>query len=351
MADLEDLSRANSIPAEDRDNVLDDVRAAFNEHKELAEKLVNSPPAEESAADKAERLRDEHGKFVAKPTVEQQPEGAAPEPKITDADPVPGKIEQPSNAAELPKTWSADAKAEWSKLPPAVQQAVLKREAEMDAGGRQWSEQRQTYERVLSPVAELSRQNGLSTEEGLQRLLSVEHRLQTDGPNMIRELAQAYGVDLAALANGTQQPPTQRAAPQFDPNQIPILVNHTLQQELARRDEQAALQTQISTFASQPGHEHFEAVKVKMGRLLETGEATSLQDAYDQAVWANPSTRATLQAAQQSAPSAEKNAKARKAAVSINGSPRGAAPVNRVNGNGTIEDDVRAAWAQHSGQG
>lgn len=349
MADLEDLSRANSVPAEDRDNVADDVRAAFNEHKELAEKLVNDPV--ETPAAKATRLRDEAtGKFVAKDSTVEQSQTAAPDAKITDADSVPGKIDQPSTAGELPKTWSADAKAAWSTLPPAVQQAVLKRESEMDAGGRQWSEQRQAYERVLSPVAELSRQNGLTTEDGIQRLLSVEQRLQTDGPNMIRELANAYGVDLAALANGTQQPQVQRA-PQFDPNQIPILVNQTLQEELARRDQQTALQTQISAFASQPGHEHFDTVKVKMGRLLETGEATSLQDAYEQAVWANPSTRSAMQAATQQAPSAEKNAKARKAAVSINGSPRGQAPVNRVNGSGSIEDDVRAAWNQHSGQG
>ena len=330
-----------------REDVAGDVRASIASLSDLGDKLKEPAPVTETVEQKAERVRDESGKFVAKDKVDA-PVAAAPK-EITDADQPTEKPVQQSRADGPPRGWSADEKATWSTLPPAIQAAVSRRESEINEGARQWSEQRQTYERVLSPVAELSQQNGLSVEDGITRLLTVERRLASDGPNMIRELAQAYGVDLVALVNGSPQPQPQQAAQQFDPNVIPQLINQSLSQALAQRDEQTALQRTIDDFQRQPGHEHFAEVKVLMGHLLTSQQATDMQDAYDKAVWANPATREKLQSLQAS-PQIANVAKAKKAAVSLNGSPRGAAPVNR-NGsvNGSVIDDVRAAFASARG--
>lgn len=321
-----------------REDVAGDVRASI---AELGDKLTKEPPANETETQKAERLRDESGKFVKSDKVDA-PVAAAPKP-ITDADQPSEKPVQPSPAGGPPRGWSADEKTAWSALPPAIQAAVSRREQEIDAGARQWSEQRQTYERVLSPVAELAQQNGLSVEDGLTRLLTVERRLASDGPNMIRELAQAYGVDLTALVNGSPQPQPTQAAQQFDPNVIPQIVNQSISQVLAERDQQNALQSTIDTFKAQPGHEHFDSVKVLMGNLLKTEQAADMQEAYDMAIKAKglyvaPAAQIDLTAT-----------KAKKAAISLNGSPRGQAPVNRANGSaGTVMDDVRAAFAAHA---
>ncbi len=347
MAD-DDLEQPVEISQ--RESVADDVRAALEQVStaDLGEKLTKDAPVNETVEQKAERLRDESGKFVAKDKVEA-PVTAAPKP-ITDADQLGEKPAQPSNAGGPPTSWSADAKATWSTLPPAVQAAAIKRDAEINEAGRQWSEQRQTYERVLNPVAELSRSNGLSVEDGITRLLTVERRLASDGPNMIRELAQAYGVDLTALINGTPQPENRQAAPQFDPNIIPQIIDQRLNEVLSARDQNSALQGQIDTFAKTPGHEHFGEVKVLMGHLLKSEQATDMQDAYDKAVWATPSVREKLMAAQTAAQNPQKEAiTKRKAAVSLNGSPRGQAPVNRQQTNGSVLDDVRAAVEAHGG--
>lgn len=328
-----------------RETVADDVRAAIAQ-AELGDKLANDDTVTETTEQKAERLRDEQGKFVAKDKVEQR---TAPD-KITDAD---QPIEQPvqhSRADGPPKGWSADAKTEWSNLPPAIQAAVSRREQEIDAGARQWSEQRQAYERVLTPVAELSQRNGLSVEDGIQRLLSVESRLASDGAATIVELAQAYGVDLVALVNGTPQPQRQQS-PQFDPNTIAQTVDQLLEQRLAERDQSNAIQSTIQAFASAPGHEHFDEVKQLMGHLLKSQQASDMQDAYDKATWANPSIRTQLIATQsQPADQGRANQTRRKAAVSLNGAPRGTPAVSRPNGSaGAVIDDVRAAFEQHAG--
>ncbi len=346
MADEPELQ---TLETPERESVADDVRAALEQvsKADLGEQLIKEPPANETESQKADRLRDESGKFVRADKVVAQ---SAPKP-ITDADPAQGNSVAPSSALEVPKTWSAEAKTEWLKLSPAVQQAVLKRETEIDAGGRQWSEQRQAYERVLSPVAELSKANGLSVEDGITRLLTVENRLASDGPNMIRELAAAYGVDLTALVNGTPQPEKQSAAPQFDPNVIPQIIDQRLNEALTERDQITALKQEISTFSAAPGHEHFADVQVLMGHLLKSGQASDMQEAYDKAVWATPSVREKLLAAQTAQnPAKDANAIRRKAGgVSLNGAPRGQAPVNRQQTNGTVLDDVRAAVEQHGG--
>ena len=349
MVDLE-----NEVPLDQstRESVSDDVRAAFELHsKDLGDKLADMPAADETATEKADRLRNERGQFVAKDQVEQ-PAGA-PDPKITDADPSVDKQAQPSTApVSIPTSWSADAKAEWSKLSPAVQQAVLKRETEINEGGRQWSEEKQRYETALAPVAELSRQNGITTEDGLQRLLTVEYRLKADGPRMIAELANAYGVDLAALVNGTQQPfPQPQAIQQFDPNTIPQIVN----QAIAEREQQGRLSQTIEQFSTakdqtgQPLHPHFEALKARMALLLKNEEANDLQDAYDQASWSNPDIRAQLQqAATPQAVQRTQVARSRAAAITPKGAPRGAPPVSRSGSAGSVIDDVRAAFEQHA---
>lgn len=367
MADLEENAVIEPPEVTTRESVGDDVRAAWEQHsKDVAENLSNTPA--ESAADKAERLRDERGKFVAADKNKVEP-GAAPEVTI-DADRVPGKENQPSTAGDLPKTWSADAKAEWSKLPPAVQQAVLKRESEIDAGGRQWSEQKRSYEQALAPVHTLAQQYQMPHADVVARLVSVEQRLAdpAQAPQVINELIHAYltakGIRFAPATqtNGNQQPQSPQAV-QFDPNRLIQTLEQRFDQKLQAREEQqrasAEVQTILGDFGSQKDaagnlkYEHFgdRSVKVRMGHLLENGEATSMEDAYDQAIWSLPTIRSKL-TAQAAAPvnGRAQTARARSAAVSLNGAPRGAAPIPRGNGsNGSVVDDVRAAFAQHSG--
>lgn len=313
------------------DDVHADVRAAF-------ESL--SKPTDAAEAAPTERARDEAGKFAPKDELQQAD-------KVSDVDPAEGKPQQPSPAVEAPTSWSADAKAKWSSLDPSIQAEIVRREQNMHEGGQKWSEEKKRYEELVSPVREAAKRNGIDETEGIKRLMAAQDYLDRDPVSALQWLAQAYGVDLQNMTA------TQQARPQADPmlsqlNQKVSYLEETLQQQA-----QKELQAQVDAFKSQPGREHFEEVKKTMGNLLMSGLAQDLAEAYDKAVWQTPSVREKLIAAQtanqQSAADKAKQqaAQAKKAALSLSGSPTsGAAPVPKQDYE-TVDDAARAAARAH----
>ena len=329
------------------DDIAADVRAAAEEvsTRALGDKLATEDSSSSGAPEAAQdRPRDASGKFVK---VEAQ-ETAAPEQEVTDADQNTEQPAQNSNSATPPSFLSAEAKAVWSQTPSAIQAALLKRDADANEGGRQWSEQRQQIEQAIAPLHQLSQQNGIDWQEGLNRLLNVESGLRDPrtAAQTVATIAQAYGVDLRALVNGSPQP--QRQQPQFDPNIIPQLVERQVTEKLTAYQQDQALNGEIQQFATARGpdgqvtHPHFESVKATMGLLLQNGQAQDMQEAYDKAIWLSPETRPQ--------PSVQANSqqqvqKAKRAAVSVNGAPQNG-QVSKANGfdaNTSTRDDVREA--------
>lgn len=335
------------------DDVRADVLAAIQQLKSDPETPAPDTGAEPAAATSEvdaspERPRNERGQFIkADGTVDTEAEAAR---TVPDADPAPDKLEQPSTAVEPPKSWSADVKAEWSKLPPAVQQAVLKRETEINEGGRRWSEEKRQYDEVLSPVRGLAQQHGVDERETINRLLSANEWLERDPKGALAAFAKAYGVDLNAPTNSNA--PQRQADPRIAQlHQEVSGLKTTLQQR-----EIAEASSAIESFASSPGHEHFETVKARMGQLMEAGQATSLNDAYEQAIWLEPTIRPQLIAAQTASDLAARRAsekatadKARAGALSLNGSPVGGPAPQAQPEYETVRDAVKAAWRQHAG--
>lgn len=328
------------------DDVRADVMAAFAQH---AAETPEPAAAQPEPAQTQERARNERGQFIrADGSVDPD---QSPAVTLPDADKPSEQVEQPSTAAEPPTSWSADAKAEFVKLSPAVQQAVIKRESEISEGGRRWSEEKRTYDDMLTPVRAAAQRAGVDERTGLQKLIAANDYLERDPQNAILWLAQTYGVDLS------KQPAEQAKAPTapVDPvvRQLHQQVS-TLQQSIEAR-ETAELQQTINQFASQPGHEHFETVKADMGVLLQSGRAKDMQDAYDKAIWANPDIRSKLIADQNATAAAARKTqeqattdKAKRGAISTSGSPTGGpAPAATFQGD-TVEDAVRAAFRQHA---
>jgi hypothetical protein len=126
-------------------------------------------------------------------------------------------------------------------------------------------------------------------------------------------------------------------------------VDQQISAALAAQAQKTEIANTIEGFAKAPGHEHFPAVKQLMGHLMKSGQAADMQDAYDKAIWATPSIRSQLMA-----PVVDKGRtdKARKAAgTTLRGVPGNQAPIKRDTGsvNGSVIDDVRAAFQQLSG--
>lgn len=376
LAPVDTVDSTASEPADD--SVRADIIAAMAEHgmdiPERDQPTEQPDPAAapaETSEEKTERLRNERGQFTAKPDGAEKP-AAEGDPKVSDADPAEGNAQQPSSAVATPTSWSADAKAEWSKLSPAVQQAVAKRENEIAQGQQRWSEREAAYSEVLTPIREVAGRYGVDERETINRLVNASNWLENDPPGFIAALAQRFGLDLTKIA---QPQPTQGNRPQPSTADPAIAqLSQTVAQLAARADaDQKAQAARINADSAQafdavaksPDFPYFADVMNALPQYIQLvdreGTASNrtelLKQAYDRAVWANPAIREKLIAAQAQSQDAARKAevkqrteKARRGAVSINGSAATVPAYKPPQAEGaTLRDDVVAAYRQHAG--
>lgn len=323
-------------PATMEDTLRDTLRdiAARNAPPEVPEEVIPPEAAKPAAEGKP---RDEAGKFKAE---------AAPA--------VPESVATPEVAA--PNTWKKEAAAHFAALPAEVRAEVARREADFHKGIEQYRQAAtfaQTMEKAITPYAATLQSLGITPDKAVAELMASDHRLRYGQPAeklaTIRGLAQHYGVDLSQLGQTQEQQ-------YVDPNvtalqqQVQQLTQHLQQQQLTGQQQaQESLTSEISAFAADPSHSHFESVKGHMAALLQAGQAKDLPDAYEQAVYANPVTRAAMlqQQAAQQREEAAKAAKAAKNAASVNVRTRASMPVSQPIG--SMEDTMRAILAKHAG--
>jgi hypothetical protein len=303
----------------------------------------------------AERARDEAGRFAKKPDEAEAPK--APEAvKPVEAAPVEPQAEQ-TQAPRPPHGWNPEAKAAFEALPPAVKEAVARREQEVNAGFAKLAEYK-----PLEPLAELAKQNGTTLAQAVGEYRQFEVTLQNDFLGGIGFVCKRFGVDPAALANAIlarnggashqsaapgagQQPNQTGAGPDLSPimGELASLKQYVQQnQQREAQQQQAAVQQQIEAFKADPKNLYFENVRPQMAKIMQAGLASSLQEAYDAACWQAPEIRNLLinqqgngQAA--AAQQAARATQARQASKSITGSPSvgvatGQAPASSLRG-------------------
>jgi len=284
----------------------------------------------ETEAERNQRLRDEKGKFAT------EKNAVKTEPKPVETAPAEGEAPKPEDdgkpALRPPPGWSPTAKMAFDKLPPEVQQAVAKREEEVNNGFAKFQEYK-----PIDRFMEMAKQSGTTLDKALENYVGIETELRRDFIGGISRICQNQGVSPLALANQIlarhgaapsevqpgEQPEARQQAPSVDPaimHKISALESYIQQQQ------QAGIQTEIQRFASDPKHTFFENVRADMSRLMNSGYAETMEDAYEKACWANPEIRALL-IKQQSPPvvpsanAADAVQKAKAAAKATGGAP------------------------------
>jgi hypothetical protein len=262
--------------------------------------------------------RDESGRFAK--TVAEEP---TPEPA------------EEAVWRRPPASWKKDYHEVWQKADPRLQEYAYQREEQMRRGVEPLLQAKQfadSIQEAISPYISTITGLGLKPEQAIASLMKADHTLRTADPqtryNYFMQLANEYGVSLQGMPQGQ--------APAVDPtifnlkNELASVRGEVLtwkqQQEAA---EQAVLSNEIDSFAQKA--EYFEEARPEMIKLLQSGVAETLEDAYDRAVYGNRDLRERVLSAQQAQQaakaSAEKNraAKAaRAAAVSVRSATPGA---------------------------
>jgi hypothetical protein len=340
-------SGAADAPADD---VRADIEAAFSSV------AGDDPPA---ATNEPQERRDDAGISAAD---EKPAEGQAPEAEGTKDEARPPEGDSSQAKVAPPEGWPSDANLAWDRLPKAAQDALR---ADLDAGRITVGKPAMgnaapdpVREVVKAYETEISRR-GMAPEQAVKVLFEAQRALDENPVEALRQLARSYGVDPANLAPATNAlAPLQSADPVLGQLQqeVATLRGYLTQQQRIQHDATMAEQHRIiSDFASTKAadgaaaYPHFEQVRVTMGNLLQAGEAKSLKDAYDMAVWARPDLRERILADQRKAEDAKREAEARKAAedakkraVSIKSNPS----VNTdATSAGTVRDELVRAFS------
>lgn len=305
------------------------LESAFEEKTDdtpQIDSVVNTPepvtedkPLETSAE---QRARDEAGRFAAKDAHNVSPLEKTEEPK---------PIKAPSSWK--PAAQEAYLKAERGEALTPEEVRILtneanRRESDFHRGVEEFkthAQKARAYEQVIAPYQQTFQQLGVDAPTAIGALLKADHTLRYGDPatkaQYFQQLAQQYGVNLEQIQNPPQyDPQTQYLMQQLNElRQTQAQWHNSIQQQ-----EQTRANQELEQF-SQAGNAHFDAVRGDMADLLETGKATSLQDAYEKAVWMNPDIRQSLieqqrSEAQKKAMAEAQNLRAKTAAVSVKGS-------------------------------
>lgn len=257
-------------------------------------------PATADGADKA---------ATGEPAEKDVPKGPVDESK-TEAKPA----EPTAVGHKVPDTWRKEAAAEWAKLPPAVQAEVLKREGEIHRGleaNRFDSQIGKTVQSIFQPYAAAFNEARIDPLTTVGELLNFHMALSTAKPEgkieIFKKLAGQYGVTLGDTPVGYNQ---EVEGLRSDLRGVKSKLDSQEQAQATAVRERLA--KELEDFASK--NEHFDAVAETIANLITSKQATSLQEAYDQAIWMNPAVRAKVLARQAAGKQAEERKTAKEKA-------------------------------------
>jgi len=254
-----------------------------------------------------------------------------------------------------PPGWAPAAKAAYASLPPEVQEAVARREVEVNNGLAKLREYK-----GLDEYADMARTSGTTLKDALDRYRAAEDSLERDFFGGIANLCQMYQVHPMQLVQqfarvfGGQGGQPQPGQPQ--PSQDMSLLARQLRdtQDTVRtlisereRAEQDAINQHLADFSAD--HMYFEDVRADMALLIREGRAASLEEAYNKACRMHPEI-GDLLIKEQAAP---QNARARvdQARRASSGLKTGAPVGNNANGSqsNSLRDALNEAWGDAQG--
>lgn len=265
-----------------------------------------TPTAEEKAAAEAKAepkkvevkedpkgpQRAPDGKFAAK-------EGERATEKPEDGKEAPKTTEAKADHNAPPSRFSGDAKAEWEKAPESIRAETHRAIREMEKGIKE----KDQALKPLEPFIKMAREQGTTVDKALSNYVQMEQMLRQNPQQGLQRLAQNMGmapIHLAATALGVNpqalhqmlqqgKPQGQQGQPDPRDQQIAMLqqelqgmkqqfgqVSQTVQQQR----QQAALDFVERFAANKP---RFEELSEEILRLIDTGYATDLEDAYTKA--------------------------------------------------------------------
>ena len=381
----------NTTTASETDDLRSSLEGAFEEKvteevdtpeiEPKTEEAKAEEPVDEPAEAENTSLKDEINKNSSKsdeegdkkPFTEVKKPNQPPEDKDFKAQ---EDKESAYNVEKAPAGWKPTVREHWEGLPDEVKQEVMKREREIDDRLRETTQARQfaqAIQQTLSPYQHFIKAEGSNPVQAIDNLMGTAAALRTGNADQVADLVtqitnqfgiNRFGKDmfiqkLDQKLSGSQPPPESpeiaALKQQYEQELAPLKqMQQQMQQQQTyfQQQEQQATQAELQKFAAQA--EFLNDVRTDMADLIDLaaqkGQELSLQEAYDRACWAHPEIRNVLTRRQQSEQAQQVNEtaqRAKRAAVSVNGSAP-PAHTQTSGGSGSLRDDLEFALSRMS---
>jgi hypothetical protein len=273
------------------------ISAAVEAQKERAATDGDRPA--KAVAPGSGQARAPDGKFVPSTDRPAPDRTAAPATAAPAAAP---PAADPAEAPRAPGTFSPAAKVAFDSAPPALKEAVAKREAEYAKGLERYH--------ALKPVekyAEMAARGGTTLDRALENYVGIEQLLNRDPIAAFEQIMRNVRIDPQSFATAYLHRVSQggqnarpnapqggqnagntsqggQNAGQLDPQAIVRQATEAVRAEYEARQ----IQSDVQKFASDPKNRFYENVRQEMSRLVQAGIANDIQSAYDKACRMDP---------------------------------------------------------------
>lgn len=205
--------------------------------------------------------------------------------------------EDHEESLEPPEHWAAADKEKFTSVPREAQEFILDRHKAMEGDYTRRTQEiapiRRQFEAIqdaLAPYEAEFQQAGLDHAGAVRQLAYWHTALKSDPKQAIQQLAQTYGVDLSESDEEVTDPALKSVLKEL--GQVKQSLSRSEQQ--AQQTQQQQLLDQIQAFETATGddgrllHPHFKTLEDKMTALFNAKLASSLEDAYNQALALSP---------------------------------------------------------------
>ncbi|HET6485072.1 MAG TPA: hypothetical protein VFH83_01555 [Spirochaetia bacterium] len=211
----------------------DEIESGIPAEQPAPVEPVAEPEQLEIEPPKEERPRDESGRFIE--TKEEKPKAEkpvkappAPKPSVTPQPAAGVTTQTPApekpvvSQTKPPQSWKPTEREAWNALPPVAQQAVLRREREIQIALQQAAEQSKvggSFAEAVRPYEVMFRQAGVPAEQYVGDMLRTAHAITQGPPHVQADALAGLIVSSAAHllqpdrtdANGNPSCPLDRA--------------------------------------------------------------------------------------------------------------------------------------------
>lgn len=272
-------------------------------------------------------------------------------------------------ASKAPASWTPVEREGWETLNPRHQQAVLRREQEMNTALQQTAAARRfagEIAQVLEPYRHVLAQENATPAAAIKSLLETANVLRSSPAptraEAVADMILRFGVDInmldeaieRRLKNGGGRDPMASVAQVIDQRLAPVLEFVRGQGAQRQQASQQELEQEWSSFSTNPEFEFAEDLRMEMGQLMEfaaqRGVQMGLQDAYKRAILLHPELVELQQRREAVKQAAQRSAAARRAQQASASLPSGSAPSQEQEepDDGSVGSAVRASIRQLS---